>query len=189
MNTVETIDYRNFRINIVQDENYSSDMLNEDDSIFLLYYHRDFWVTRKGYEKELTNAALADMMKDYFFIPVYAYIHSGVALSLGNTTYPFDCRWDTSMCGGIFILKSDTDFNTVKKRNKYAEGMIKEWNDVLSGNVYGYQVMSNDEEIDSCWGFVGDYETSGIVDEAKGIVDAEISRNAEKYGVQLELTF
>jgi len=189
MNTVETIDYRNFKINIIQDENYSTDMLNEDDSIFMLYNHRSFYVTKKGYNNELSQAALADMMEDFYFYPVYAYIHSGVALSLGNSEYPFNCRWDTSMCGGIFISKTDSDFDTKEKRKKYAEGMIEEWNNVLSGNVYGYKVMKNDEEIDSCWGYVGDYETSGIIDEAKYVIDCEIKRNAEKYGVQLELTF
>jgi hypothetical protein len=94
MNTVKTIDYRNFKINIVQDEDYDSDMLNEDDSIFLLYYHRQFNVTIKGYEKEMSYSELNEMMKDYFFIPVYAYIHSGVALSLGDSTYPFNCSWN-----------------------------------------------------------------------------------------------
>jgi hypothetical protein len=89
---------------------------------------------------------------------------------------------------GIFIKKTNTDFDTKEKRDNAAQAMIKEWNDVLSGNVYGYQVMRNDEEIDSCWGFVGDYESSGIIDEAKYVVDVEISRNAEKYCVQLELT-
>jgi len=189
MNTVETIDYHNFKINIIHDENYSTDMLNEDDSIFLLYNHPQFYVTKEGYNNKLTQATLNDMMKDFHFIPVYAYIHSGVALSLGNSEYPFNCRWDTSMCGGIFIEKNNENYDTKEIRNNVAEAMIKEWNNILSGNVYGYKVMKNDEEIDSCWGYVGDYETSGIIDEAKSVIDYEIKRNAEKYGVQLELTF
>jgi hypothetical protein len=164
-------------------------MLNEQDEIFLLYYHRDFWVTRKGFEKQPSTAAIADMLNDYYFIPVYAYIHSGVALSLNNNSYPFNCQWDTSMCGGIFISKNCSDFNTEESRSNAAQAMIQEWNDVLSGNVYGYRIMRNDEELDACWGFIGDHETSGIITECEGIIDAEIERNAEKYGKQLELSF
>jgi len=188
MNIVHTTDFRGFKINIIQDENYDSDMLNEDDSIFLLYYHRDFWVTRKGFEQRPSAEMLNDWMKDYYFFPVYAYIHSGVALSLGNNAYPFTCPFDTSMCGGILIKKDDTDFDTEEKRLKAAQATIQEWNDVLSGNVYGYQIMRNDEEIDTCWGFIGYYETSGIISECQSIVDNEIQRNAEKYAKQLELS-
>ena len=65
--------------------------------------------------------------------------------------------------------------------------MIDEYNDVLSGNVYGYQVTFNDEVTDSCWGFVGDIDKSGIIDEAKGIIDYNVEHNKEKFAEQLTL--
>jgi hypothetical protein len=186
MNILKTINYRKFKINIIQDELYNSEMLNEDDDIFLLYYHRDFWVTKKGFEKQPSKEMLNDWLTDYHFIPVYAYIHSGVALSLGNSKYPFNDQWDVSCCGCILIDKKCSDFEIKENRDKAAQAMIDEWNSVLSGEVYGYQIYSNDEEIDSCWGYVGNYEKSGIIEETKSIVDYEINRNAEKYAVQLE---
>lgn len=44
--------------------------------------------------------------------------------------------------------------------------MIDEWNQYLSGDVYGFKLLDeNQNEIDSCWGFYGsDILTNGICD-------------------------
>jgi hypothetical protein len=185
MEPIKIIDYRQFKIDIVWNEYFNTDNLNDDDDIFLLYYHRQFWVTKKGYEKSPTNEEIKNWAKEFYYIPVYAYIHSGVSLSLGNENYPFDCKWDTSNCGCILIKKDGSD--SKEKRQKAAQALIDEWNDVLSGQVYGYEVYFNDELIDSCWGFIGDYEKSGIIEEAQGIVDNMIKNNQQKYAKQLQL--
>jgi hypothetical protein len=39
----------------------------------------------------------------------------------------------------------------------------------LGGRVYGYVIEQDGEEIDACWGFVGDYET-GCLPEAREAV-------------------
>jgi len=48
----------------------------------------------------------------------------------------------------------------------------------LSGNVYGFMIDELDESI---WGFYGDYQTSGIIDEAKGIIDFEVEKRTKKH--------
>ena len=87
--------------------------------------------------------------KGYHAFPVFAYIHSGVSLSLGKSEYPFTDPWDVSFKGFALIRQA--------KGQKMAEGLIESWNAYLSGNVYGYQVVdAMGEEMDSCWGFYGD---------------------------------
>ncbi len=146
-----------------------------------------------------------DYSKDYFIFPVYAYIHSGVALSLGNSGYPFNCRWDVSSTGFLLVNKTDINFNYSRENSDlyagktdeeisyiYGEGLIETWNQYLSGDVYGFNVIErkafkkvyadgsesedDDEDfeenvIDSCWGFYGsDPKTNGMIDH----IDDEI---------------
>lgn len=230
METYKTINYKNHKIEIIQDEfSQSPDDWGNTD-LFLIYDHRDFTINREGFNgQELYNYYCLlnmindpktsdvdrlqyqmeidenyfDFNKNYFIFPVYAYIHSGIALSLGNNSYPFSCNFDTSFAGFIIADKKELDFDLNRQGNDkllnmsdqeiayyFAEGLIKEWNDYLSGNVYGYQIYDNndlDNEIDSCWGFYGDPEKSGIIEECKNVIDNLIKHNPEKYAVQLEL--
>ena len=46
----QTIDYKGYRIKIVQDDNSTSPDEWGNEDLFLVYDHRDFWVKRKGFE-------------------------------------------------------------------------------------------------------------------------------------------
>ena len=65
---------------------------------------------------------------------------------------------------------------------------VKVFNDYLNGNVYGFvkeelfvytheesgrvkEIWEDAEEEDSCWGFLGDIEASGILDEVEDYLD------------------
>jgi hypothetical protein len=100
----------------------------------------------------------------YFIFPVDAYIHSGVHLSLANTEKYPDRRWDVSTTGYILVkkeminLEGENNFQVGESEAKeYAENLIQTWNQYLSGEIYGYQILKTEnKEIDSCWGFFGD---------------------------------
>ena len=48
---------------------------------------------------------------------------------------------------------------------------VEEYAEYLAGNVYGYEVLDEDgNDIESCWGFIGDYEC-GALEEARGVVN------------------
>jgi len=49
------------------------------------------------------------------------------------------------------------------------------WGDWAWGNVYGYVISADNGLDDSCWGFYGDIETSGLLDEAQGVIDHHIT--------------
>lgn len=160
---MEKIIYEGYRIKIRQDDSAESpdEWINED--VFLVYDHRDFYVKRDNFNpsdiikwlniKRILDCPvsgdedqeeLKEELEEYFdysayyIYPVYAYIHSGVSLSLGKSSYPFTCPWDTSMRG--FVLVDKTDETTEEKAYELAEGLINTWNQYLSGEVYGFIV-------------------------------------------------
>jgi hypothetical protein len=189
METVKTINYRDHLIGIFQEEDYDFliDDMKEDDDIFLVYYHRDFTIEKNGFNRSMfeDHQELHEIKKQYFLYPVYAYIHSGVSLSLSNSNYPYTCRWDTSFAGYVLIKRNE--FKSKKQRDAAADGLIETWNYLLSGEVYGFNISFNDEMVDSCCGFIGDIDESGIIEECQSIIDHHVKNNKEKYAMQLAL--
>lgn len=101
--------------------------------------------------------------KQAVILPVYLYDHSGLAM---NTT-GFHCPWDSGqvgfVCATLETIRKEYDVRrvTAALREKVAQVLKQEvdtYGDYLSGNVYGYVVEKGDDEIDSCWGFIGDYD-------------------------------
>lgn len=143
---------------------------------------------------------------DYWAFLLHAYIHSGVSLTLGGL---FEDRepdrrwesrfdpggWDSSTLGLVFVSRKE--WPKYADAEGAAESLVKEWNDVLSGNVYGYvieksmryrkEVFNKDgsialkregtqwDNVESCGGFIGDM--SHCAKAAKSM--AESLRNKE----------
>lgn len=107
MNKVETIDYRGHKIEIYRDDNCDSPDRWGNDDVFLVYDHRQFYVERKGFDpaKIFETFQSKNIYNDYHIFAVFAYIHSGVALSLTRNSYPFNDRWDTSFKGFALVKK------------------------------------------------------------------------------------
>jgi hypothetical protein len=59
---------------------------------------------------------------------------------------------------GFVMVKKSAGWHA--ELEKVAESLVQEWQDYCEGNVYGYVVTDDleDEEVDSCWGFIGDRE-------------------------------
>lgn len=180
---IETITYRNHPIEIHRDESAYSPGEWGNEDLFLIYDHRDFCVKVDGYDPEEVFEALREgkkLFKGYYFFPVYAYIHSGVALSLGRSGYPFNDQWDTSF-RGFALVKRQTGWWTSEQAYKAAESLIEEWNQYLSGDVYGY--VAGD---DSCWGYYGKEGKEQMINEARSGIDAEIKMNIKNHLQQLK---
>lgn len=177
METLEEIEYKNCIIKIYQDEYYGKSPDNWGQDSFLVSYLRDCWIEDKEITKEIAieivenEKTKKEYEKEYFIFPLEAYIHSDVALAIGNEGNFPDRRWDVSNAGLIFISKNDA--KNIKEAKNVAEGLIKTWNDYLSGNIYGYTAEDekNGIDISSCWGFYGDYNNSGLIEDAKGSID------------------
>lgn len=167
---------RDVEIRIFRDDFAQSPHDWENDDAFLVYEHRQFNVDVEGFKPReifevLKNNNIPEAERDedwiydnqydeYKIFVVYAYIHSGVSLSLGNSDYPFNDRWDVSTTGFVVINKAEFD-NNEETMQKAAESLIKDWNDYLSGNVYGWEVLEKNIVVDSTFGYYGDYNSEG----------------------------
>lgn len=141
------------------------------------------YIKTEGYEEYKEEAK--EISKKYHIFGVDAYIHSGIALSLHGKG--MNCRWDTaSYIGCVLVEKKEA--RTVKKAEVIARGIVACWNDYLQGNVYGYMLEDTLMEGDfgGCWGFYGDYQSSGLIESAKDEIDIYL-KNDRKDSIKLEV--
>ena len=189
---IKTIKHKGYNINIYPDYDYQEtpdDWGNED--VFLVAFHPDFSVEREGFDRGACaylmggdNWDLGDderakeIKREYHIFGLEAYIHSGVHLSLSyEGNYP-DRRWDVSQLGVVFVKRRKG--LTREKAEQSARSLLGNWNDILGGNVYGFTTEKDGEVIDSCWGFIGDLDESGVIDEAKATIDYQVKKDAER---------
>lgn len=116
-----------------------------------------------------------DKYDHYEIFPLIAYIHSGISLSISRG-YPFDCQWDSGQIGYVLIDKNDNWGD--KSLEKVALDLIEEWNQYLSGDVWGYSIYEettcdkcnhiHKRLVDICGGFYGrDYTEEIVLDTLK----------------------
>lgn len=169
--------YRGYNIYIIQDTAPMSPEIDAED-VFLVSDHRDITITNDLVTKPSRTFCDTLMVtlpgvgvpgnKRYHAFNLFGYSHSGVSLSLSNDEYPFNCPWDGFYTGTVFITTKF--YKTRDGAREVANSLVEEWNHYLSGNVWGYIITKNElEDIDSCWGFVGDYKY--CLEEARNIVD------------------
>ena len=102
---------------------------------------------------------LVEAMEGMVILPLYLYDHSGITM---NTT-GFSCPWDSGQVGWIYADKEKVEKEygevtpeTMEKARRLLEGEVKEYDCYISGQCYGFQLFKDEEEIDSCWGFLGE---------------------------------
>ena len=164
IHTSETLPSGLVRVDIVQDSDAENpaqawDMVGKLVLIDRCRY--DFGHETASHEE---LQALADDPNN-ICLPVYMYDHSGITIR----TSPFSCPWDSGQVGVMYCTKQKAikewgkKLCTAKVREAAIKCMvaeIKEIDDYLTGNVWGFEVIETgtDEVLDSCWGFVGDPE-------------------------------
>jgi len=144
-----------------------------DDPIDFLLNLYGIEATNMPYTNETLEKLMGQASKyGYVLLPVYLFDHSGITIS----TTPFSCPWDSGQVGFIYTnLKRVRDITghkwqrwSEKRREKAREwlrGEIKTFDQYLRGDVYGFIIEEDGEEIDSCWGFYGeDPRTNGMSD-------------------------
>jgi len=111
-----------------------------DDMVFLVNYHRDFYVERPDlvtkeqvisfYRGEDTEG----LENKYFVFELSCLVHSGVWLSLSRSFMSDPQGWDTSHVGVVLVDKREAD--SEEKALRLAKGLVESWNQYLSGDVY-----------------------------------------------------
>ena len=165
---MERENYKGYTISIEQDRFAVSPDEWSDEGMFLTAEARRYFeVKRKGFMSY--DIDLDKVSKSYDVFPLFAYIHSGILLSLTEENYPFNDQWDSGQIGRVFIQKTIAEKK--KERQKIAQDLVNNWNDFLSGNVYCYAVEDHEGDIvASCGGFYGDPENALF--EAKEEIDS-----------------
>lgn len=118
------------------------------------------------------------LAEHYIILPLYLYDHSGITMSTGK----FSCPWDSGQVGWIYVTKKQAveewgkkicTKKVIEKAEKYLEGEVEEYDQYLTGDVYGVclqffvnegtpdepewvEYESSDLHRDECWGFFGD---------------------------------
>jgi len=200
METYETIEYKNYTINIHPDMSPCNPLTEWDGNHEFCCWHTRYDL---GNSKRFGNGhGSPEECQKYaketnsILLPLFMYDHSGIALSLGRE-YPFNCPWDSGQVGYILIdrqwLKEfyGKSYFTKKIRQRLiesAENNVQLYNDYLSGSVYGYTIECPDgNEGDSCWGFYGyDHKESGLLEAARDTIDWDIKHRQQEHFKQLK---
>ncbi|MGH9391383.1 MAG: hypothetical protein ACRD1Z_17390, partial [Vicinamibacteria bacterium] len=122
------------------------------------FKHDDFsgWAELEKHLREKEGAVLV--------LPLYLFDHSGITMR----TEPFGDPWDSGQVGLIYateaaileaFLKKKLGSRVLELARKNLIGEVKDYDDFLTGQVYGYIIKDeNGEDVDSCWGFFGGIE-------------------------------
>ena len=114
---------------------------------------------------------LSKKEKAVIIIPLYLFDHSGITISADSGRFRAcdSMEWDWGQIGFIYCTREDVkkEFDEINPENlKKAESIllaeVEEYDKYLTGDVYGYILLEDGEEIDSCWGF---YEIDNILDQ------------------------
>lgn len=150
-------------------ELYQRTYWNSEDE----YYHEDSYPAREGTPPDwfiekciqaLTHQeqlALVQAIPGLIILPLYLYDHGGITISTGS----FGCPWDSGQIGWIYatadIVRSEYG-DTSKKNRETArallESEVQTYDLYLTGQCYGYRCLEDEDEGDSCWGFLGDFD-------------------------------
>ena len=152
---------------------HEGDLQNIDD--FLSHYK----VKQSGYDKaalmrDIDSIQEAAKKQGGVCLPVSAYDHSGITFYIGKPT----AQWDNYLAGFIYVSAETIREAygrkrvTAKLRDRVEQVLaneIADFDDWANGNCWGYRVYDrNGEEVDSCYGFIGDDALDWIADECGG---------------------
>lgn len=202
---IDTIKYRGYNINVYQDDNPETP--REWDNLgTMVCFHKRYILgdNKTGYKSEdyeSWEGLAKQVIKDHeplYILPLYLYDHSGLRLKVGSFQGFLPqghAEFDSGQIGFIFVSKKKIKEEwKVKKINKKLkeqvlktlESEVKTYDDYLSGNIYGFQIEDKEgNDIDSCWGFFGDYEED-LLSEAKGQIDWHIKDKTKRHNQKLK---
>lgn len=127
-------------------------------------------------------AALKRSYDAAIVLPVWGYIHSGLFMTAGERTYPFNDCWDAGVLGVIFCTHKRIreeygrlEANTRKKATQLLIDEVETYSAYYNGDVYGYVITAPDGEEESCWGY---YDFDECKQAAECIVRAVLQARA-----------
>lgn len=131
---------------------------------------------------------------DILHLPLYLYDHSGITMSTGR----FSCPWDSGQVGFIFMTKakaleafckpagSKLSASLKKRAFAFMESDVAVYDQYLTGDVWGYVIEDeNGDTLESLWGMYG---LKYCISEGRTATRATIDAEPELYAEQADLT-
>ena len=185
-----------YTVKVVQDDNPTNPRTEWDNLCTMVCFHRNYNLgdMKHGFTPESIREYLEENKKTVFYKPLYLYDHSGITISTGA----FSCPWDSGLVGYIYVERDKfLEAFGYKKMTKKAKeslealliGEVKDYDNYLTGNVYGYMVEEEEENcVESCWGFNGEskYALEEGISAAKAIIRNDIKEHLEKLKVWIK---
>lgn len=186
----------------VEAQDYVAELIGWDDEKQEAVY--DYWFGKgSGTNEELHDYAHSKLSeriqeefdRQYISLPLYLYDHSGISISTGS----FSCPWDSGQLGLIYVskdkIRQDYGIKHVTKAwadkiRGYLKDEVETYDQFLTGDVWGFQVfevpegvdpeeeIDELEEVESCFGFFGEEDAE---EEAK----ANLAYYEEHYAERL----
>ena len=149
--------------------------------------HRDYSPDGRMIDEVLDEDGRITIKETHYYLPVYAYIHSGISLSCGDL---LNDQWDSGLFGIIAVSKDKirkeygckrVSKNLREKVLDILRAEVETLNQYFNGEVYSYAVADKKGDIvESCCGYYS-YEDceQDAVWEAANLVKKEAERLEE----------
>ena len=176
---IDTIEHEGKKAEIRYDDCAESPRTSCDNLWTLVSNHRD-WSDDEGAELSLQDLMerRKTLERDYVIVNVYAYIHSGVALSLN----PYGDSWDSGIGFVAYVSKKalckeyGTKIATAKVKEtalSVLAGEVEEYGKWMNGECYMVEVTDEDGVTeDACYGFIGLDAATEYAEEVLGVTKA-----------------
>lgn len=188
----ETVKHRGCVIEICTGEDFAEDPRDWDNLGHMICFHKRYTL---GDKTDLKSDDFGDwqelaahIKKEYnpiCILPLYLYDHSGITMSTGA----FSCPWDSGQVGFIYCTKEDLKrMGTPKRRaEKVLRGEVETYDNYLTGEIYGYRVDEKGGG-ESCYGFYGSEGRKQAIVEAKSSINYHM-REERKRKAKEKLNF
>lgn len=130
--------------------------------------------------------------RNYLYVRIYAYEHGGIALHAASG--PIKCGWDEYLFGVMAVHKDKaakeygdmTNVENYEKAMKCLEAEVEVWDMYYQGQVFGYEVLDEDEcVVDSCWDYYGYEGADEAMAQGIGIIDYRVDESERKEAEEL----
>ena len=157
-------------LSVYQEESSTDDPLEGDWTSWFRFITAENSHYEWGHEQtsveNLTEEIEEAVERGATVVPVYAYVHSGVAFSL-DQEWPFDCSWDAGQCGVLIWdktslkkagLSKDADImekaaDAIDTYSAWINGLV--WRFGIDEIVKYDQDGEHREPVEGCGGYIG----------------------------------
>jgi len=183
----ETKKIGKYTVKVIQDENPLDPRVDFDNVAHMICFHRRYDLGDKHNFNTWRDEELLSLLKrkDVYWLPLYLYDHSGITMSTGS----FSCPWDSGQVGYIYMERSEYLKNWNKKKAdkkkiyEILKAEVETYDNYLTGEVYGYIVEDeNGDNVDSCWSYFGDskYALEDGIHSAQATIRYDIKKHVEQ---------